>query len=44
LAHIEALYGTTAAYMDARRRLEADGEPPWATRRWRGNRQFYEGV
>jgi hypothetical protein len=43
LAHIEALYGTTAAYMDARRRLEADGEPGWATR-LRGNRQFYEGV
>jgi hypothetical protein len=45
LAHIEALYGTTAAYMDARRRLSADGQPRWATTRgWRGNRQFYEGV
>src|SRR5262249_44963137 len=57
LAHIEALYGTTAAYMDARRLLAADmpylgketptslfGQLRWATRGWRGNRQFYEGV
>ena len=44
LAHIEALYGATAAYMDARRRLSADGQPRWAMRGWRSNRQFYEGV
>ncbi|MBA2398322.1 MAG: hypothetical protein H0V72_06435 [Bradyrhizobium sp.] len=57
LAHIEALYGNTAAYMDARKLLAADtsylgkqtptslfGRLRWATRRWRGNRQFYEGV
>ncbi len=57
LAHIEALYGATAAYMDARNLLSADmpylgketpasllGQFRWATRAWRGNRQFYEGV
>jgi hypothetical protein len=56
LAHIEALYGNTAAYMDARKLLDADHSYPgkqtppslvgrlrWATRGWRGNRQFYEG-
>jgi len=57
LAHIEALYGKTAAYMDARELLAADmpylgkqtptslfGRLRWATRGWRGNRQYYEGV
>jgi Domain of unknown function (DUF4274) len=57
LAHIEVLYGATAAYMDARNLLSADmpylgkqrpasllGQFRWATRGWRGNRQFYEGV
>ena len=44
LTHIEALYGATAAYMDARERLSADGRPRWAMRGWRGNRQYYEGV
>ena len=57
LAHIEALYGETAAYMDARELLSADhpylgkqiptslfGRLRWATRGWRGNRQYYEGV
>jgi hypothetical protein len=56
LAHIEALYGKTAAYMDARKLLAADmpylgkqtptspiGRLRWATRGWRGNRQFYKG-
>jgi hypothetical protein len=56
LAHIEALYGNTAAYMDARKLLDADQSYPgkqtppslvgrlrWATRGWRGNRQYYEG-
>jgi hypothetical protein len=55
-AHIEALYGETAAYMDARKLLTADmpwlgkqtptslfGRLRWATRGWRGNRQYYEG-
>jgi hypothetical protein len=50
LAHIEALYGRTAAYMDARKLLEdhpGKQTPPslvgwlrWATR---GNRQYYKG-
>jgi hypothetical protein len=57
LEHIEALYGNTAAYMDARELLSADmpflgkqtptlllGRLRWATRGWRGNRQYYEGV
>jgi hypothetical protein len=56
LAHIEALYGTTAAYRDACKRLNdhpylGRHAPPsllgrlrWATRGWRGNRQFYEGI
>lgn len=56
LAHIEALYGTTAAYRDAHKLLHADTpnlgkQTPtslsdrlrWATRAWRGNRQYYEG-
>ena len=56
LAHIEAVYGNTAAYMDARELLTADtpylgkqtptwlsDQLRWATRAWRGNRQYYEG-
>lgn len=56
LAHIEALYGNTVAYTDARNLLAADmpylgkqtptslfGRLRWATRAWRGNRQYYEG-
>jgi hypothetical protein len=56
LAHIEALYGNTVAYTEARNLLAADmpylgkqtptslfGRLRWATRAWRGNRQYYEG-